>query len=269
MPRRFLLAWSLLFLGFAVHVNGCTALGYGVGSAIDGSLPPKLTPGQAAEVVLVKPGATVVIHYADSSRVAGRYRGLDPSADSAYAARYSAWRATDPLSFRLPRIGATIRLASRDAFTRSTSGTFLGFGPRALLLAEPRRKPVTIPFEAVASIQSDSGEVIRGAQLLDVAGRVPVQTIALLESDGVVRPVDLQDEAIRGIEIGIPGHGYRTGLSMVGLLADASLVLALAFNGDAGCAANTTPSGYSMRTRVDPDTVWLLPAAPEALAAAD
>jgi len=300
VPRRFLFVWSAFALVISVQLSGCSVLGYVVGNELDKGRTVKLRRGEPVQVVRLEPGATLALHMADGSRVAGRYLGIDARPSAAYAERYAAWCDTASPGFRPPRIGEPIRIHGRakKLSSRDFGGAFAGFGPGTLYLVPHGGKAETIRMDDTRELVDSAGTKVDREQLLAVADRVPVQVIARLQlgkqdeaatrarggrpGDSLVVPargrvergVDLLDGSVVGIELGGPSKVYRTTLFAIGLLADASLIaFATADFGvdyDAsGCSGGSVSYTGVTPMRIVPATLWLLPEARALLAAAE
>jgi hypothetical protein len=201
---------------------GCSAVGYFVGSEMD-SKPITFRPATAAEVAASRPGEiSLVLELADSSRVEGIYQGLEARPESAYAARYAAWRESAGLAFVPPRLHETIDLRGWKWPTvqgpLKTRGAFLGFAP-GLVHLEHKGRPIAADLPMLERITCEDGHVIAGDALIAAADRLPKQTIAMLRDTSGSRRVDLEDPRITGVRIGPPPRTARWwGLALGGLV---------------------------------------------------
>jgi hypothetical protein len=274
MPKRFLVPWLVFALLVSVQINGCSLIGYGVGTLIDRMRDVKLRPGELTEVYRLDPGARVRLHRSDGTIVAGTYRGLLRVADASYHARYEAWRDTSTLPFRPPRIGEPIFVETRQArmLRAREYGTFLGFGPASVhWFSRHKRTPQAVALRSLRSLTDSSGTRISIAAITEVQDRLPIQAIALVEQDRVTNEVDLLEDTIAAVEFGGPNRGCRNAGLVIGFLADA-ILLAFAAAGDpspqtTSCEPTYIGPYYLQATPVGaiPDSAYLLPWARAAL----
>lgn len=175
-------------------------------------------------MVALGKGARVIVRRSDGTSVAGVYEGLVPTPDSAYVARYAAWRDTAQAGFRPPAIGTPVLILRADV-NRYAKRTFLGFGPHALHVTTTGEASDGIPFEKVKLVRFESTTVTRDS-LDRLASGVPVAAVARIRQGTTVHQIDLLDPRITGIEVAGPKRTRTKGL-IIGLFADV-LILAAA-----------------------------------------
>ena len=255
MPKRFLIAWTGFALLVSVEISGCSLIGFGVGSAIDATRGTRLRKGDRYQVFQLEPGSKLRIQLADGTTVAGTYRGLAAQADSNYARRYAAWCDTAALSFRPPRIGEMIRIESsggRSFSSRAPEGVFLGFGPKRVhYLPRGSRSATYEPMSHLRRILTKTSPSISRAAIDQLGDRLPVQSIAIVRQGPSEHRIDLLDERIVGLEWGEAHHGFRTAGLVIGLTADATVILLAAAlsssSSSTSCQPTYTGGGYYMR----------------------
>jgi hypothetical protein len=242
MPRRFLVVWTGFALLWSVHVTGCTVIGYGLGSAIDASRPIRMRDGSRGQLLALEPGARLRLRLADSTVVTGVYRGLTAELDSSYARRYEAWRESGTAPFRAPRLGERIGIDSQThALTaRPFKGAFLGFGPgRVHVLPAGSRRPTFQAFSRLRQLEDSTGAKVSGKALAQALDRLPIQAIAIIWDGKTERRVDLLDDRIAEVGVGLPHRGFRNAGLLVGVAGDATVIVLL---GAASTASSSSPT---------------------------
>jgi len=224
--RTLLAATSALLV---LPLAGCSLIGYTIGSEME-SNPRRMRPATAAEVATTRKGDTVILTMKDGTRLLARYDGLYPWPDSAYAARYAAWRAAARLDFRPPRLGEQVHVHGwawpSEWGPLDARGEFLGFAPGRLHV-ERRGKALAADLPMLGTLTGEDGRAIRGEQLLAVTD-LPLQAVAILTEEGVPRRVDLYGDSLAGAQLGPPrGSARKTGF-FAGLVIDVAAVVMIA-----------------------------------------
>jgi hypothetical protein len=273
MRKRFLFVWSGFALLLSLEISGCSLIGYGIGSAIDAGRVGRTRPGDRSLILKLEPGSKLMIRRADGSTVAGTYHGLLETPDSDYAKGYAAWRDTATLAFRPPQIGEPIRIVRKESNSmagKTVRATFLGFGPKRVHYRPRGKKTYSLPFARIGRIVDSSGNSISRTDLEQASERLPVQMIAMVQSrNGGERQLDLLDDRIVEFRFAVKRHTFRTTGLVVGALADATLILAVAAlssysNSSSSCQPTYTGGSYYMDagpTLLEsiPDSMYVLP----------
>ena len=116
----------LLGIGAIFGYSGCTAIGYGIGAAIDSSKPDSYDtiPGWRAESI--ERGKHITLTKRNGEELKGEYLGLDTVAASQYAQWYDESREKYDKDFLLPALGDSITYTFLDR-AKEYKGEFLGF----------------------------------------------------------------------------------------------------------------------------------------------
>jgi hypothetical protein len=156
--------------GLIVSQSACTAIGYGIGSAIDSGSRQRLAPESFAPDT-IEPGKTLKLRLRDGGVVEGKYLGLEPLPAEEYAARYAWTREQHLVNVPLPELGDTVTLCM--TWGGELDAEFLGFDLYKVLvrkLGEPGPESVR------------PGDI----DMLRVRGNAAIggETLALLLSEG-------------------------------------------------------------------------------------
>lgn len=255
MRRRFVAVWSVLFVCFAIHVEGCTVLGYGVGSSIDSQRSKTLHPTEVASVVTIHTGARIAFQMSDGRTVSGTYEGLAIAPIPEYERHYAAWHDTTVSRLLAPAIGEPVVIRRKS---ESIHGTFLGFGPRRIhYRSKSMRALAYAGFDDIRWMADSSGSRITDSTLRSLAN-LPVQGIARVQDKKTEHAVNLLDGSVQSVSASHRHHGGRTWGTLIGLSADAGLLIAaIVTASSAGCSGAAVSYGtqYSFHP-VSMDTIF-------------
>ncbi len=122
-----------LSAGAISQLNGCTLVGYMIGSTADKSGPSHVVDVSPPTAQTIKPGTVVHVVLRDGSRLRGRYAGTQPVRREKYSERYAESRARQHKIAVLPPLGEPIivTLTTDDRL----QGEFLGFDYQRLVAA--------------------------------------------------------------------------------------------------------------------------------------
>jgi hypothetical protein len=240
MGRRVIITLSIALLSlFAIQIEGCTVIGYGIGSSIDARSSSVVRPAEISQVITIEPGAKIVFHLSDSSTVSGTYRGLAVLPTPEYEGLYEVWRESAVLGVRPPRLHETISIRRR---AETIKATFLGFGPRRVHYRSKSMKTLGwAGFDELLWIADSSGTRISDTTLIAAADRLPVHAVARVQEGKTERTVDLLDGSVLSVSAGHYHRGARTAGTIIGLTIDAGLIVAAAVavsGSQAGCSSS-------------------------------
>jgi hypothetical protein len=115
---------SLLVVAAIFGINGCSIIGFTIGTISDASKPDTLTvPGWKMELIEV--GRPISILLEDGSWVSGRFAGMVRVPEADYATRYSAFRRQKTGQFLLPALGDNVAITLQNGVQGERE--FLGF----------------------------------------------------------------------------------------------------------------------------------------------
>jgi hypothetical protein len=282
-PVRGVLVLALLavLLPMMVGTTACSVVGWGIGTALTRHSPPRVVP--AGEAFELRPGTRMGVRLTDSTAMRGTFTGRIRLEQPVYAARFRAWRAQTGIALAL---GEGVEVTFRDR--RSVRARFAGFAHRAVLLARSDGNGFDEVRESAVEWFGFGDSVgWTGDQLAEADSRGALPTIEAIlfrrapatagddwyntgqsmwtqaerHTPGSI-PIPWDD--LEAIEIEGPRH-VRTALFLVGLAADAAIVVAsqptIAIS-SAGCAyqSNTRYKGVGQpavaRTTLAYDTHW-------------
>jgi hypothetical protein len=276
-----LLAGLAVLLPMAVGTTACSVVGWGVGTALTRHSPPRVVP--AGEAFELRPGTRMGVRLTDSTAMRGTFTGRIRLEQPVYAARFRAWRAQSGIALAL---GEGVEVTFRDR--RSVRARFAGFAHRAVLLARSDGNGFDEVRESTVEWFGFGDSVgWTGDQLAEADSRGALPTIeailfrrapASAGSDwyntgqsmwtqperSTPGSITIAWDDLEAVEIEGPRH-VRTALFLVGLAADAAIVVAsqptIAIS-SGGCAYESN-SRYKMvdqpvvaRTTLPYDTHW-------------
>lgn len=231
---------ALLGATFSIHVTGCSLVGL-AGGALWDARRPRIALVPTGRVEKFHRGDRLVLILADSSRVAGVYRGAAELDRGDYRRRYAAWRAAEPRASVLPEIGERVRRS------RWGSGSVVGFVHRGVLI-ERRGETRVVPVTPEGTLtRADGAEVeLAAIDRMMTEGVVPLLTALRIDTGAGEERVPL--DRVVMVQAPTHPHGARTGF-LIGLVADAIVVGSFAssyrgaFDGS-GCASSGFGTGY-------------------------
>lgn len=249
MHRRLLRAGIVLP---ALALCGCTAIGYGIGKAIEKGAA-KTRPIQQKDLITLGPGEPLELQLWDGTKTSGVFRGLPWTPAAIYAAAYDVARAGPAPG--LPRLGpgATLVKTSR----KSVRGEYVGLGPGFVAFSPAGGRLEAFDLEQLLALTDASGGRIESDQvrLLLEQRKVPlVSAIALEQPDGK-KLVDSGDVA-SVTRLGRHSEATRTG-TMVGAVLDVATVTLVVIAATSMSSGNSCPLVDSFD-----GTAWRLDAEP-------
>lgn len=198
---------SLIILGIIIllSINGCTAIGYGIGHAIDNR-------GRRTnvEVANLDKDTKATITKRDGTQLKGFYQGLDTISDSEYSYAYSLARSSKPGKVALPGIGDSVIVYYRNCLPVSGKFYKIGYkyspkfishpvsGAQHLCLSAGSFSDNTLQefeLDEIEKIEFDGSKPIKGSKLasLALAGKIPISNSVLLNSNDSRTAIPLQD----------------------------------------------------------------------------
>lgn len=223
----------LALLVAGVPLGGCTAIGFGIGAAIDISAKDKTR----CVVAHVQPGTPLTLHMRDGSRRPGRFRALIEPDSASHASRHREWADTAASPGLLPAPGARVTLSGRSP---AFSGSFHGLSPAGARVRPDGVATVrTVRFRDFESLTVLEGQAHASGylEMMVQRGMVPTGTevellldarsgsLTSLDQDGPSRRVAWDDVA--SVDAPAPSTGKWYGL-VLGLTADILTLVAVA-----------------------------------------
>lgn len=234
MPRSRLFG-ALILLALNSALSSCTLVGYGLGSAIDGSSkrtfgPEVFTPEGAARDTL-KQGTKLTLNLRDGEVVEGKYLGVALLPAEDYSQVYAGARERYELQAALPEPGDTVTLALVSG--RVLKGEFLGFeGPNWVIFK--RETPWRVAATDVVEM-TDGGDCrVSGEELVRLLSSGAAPTMSGLALEVAVREPGRRREERRLIPLDSilsASHkptGGRTTLMLIGLAVDVATIVTFA-----------------------------------------
>jgi hypothetical protein len=105
---------SVALTSFLFLIDGCTVIGFGVGSFID-SRAKQITLDPLKDLDSLEIGKNIMVQLKDGDAVKGEYRGIRTIDDDAYPNRYAEIRKQNPENLNLPAIGDTLTIYMKPA----------------------------------------------------------------------------------------------------------------------------------------------------------
>ena len=209
--RRLLRVWlAVLVLVAPIQIEGCSsALQESNGTAFVDTHPRLPVDPWDFEKVPIGAPITITMH-GGGARRSGRFEGFEQASDSAYAARYAAWRAQAPLGTGF-RLGATVHWTTPGG---GDDATFAGYDLYSVrLIVPPDTVPHVLPARDLFGLRGPDNTMVSGAALgaLFDAGLLPVKTRLRLRRAGHVDRIDLEQVA----SIRVNGIPTAVGLAVV------------------------------------------------------
>ncbi len=204
-------------LAMALVAAGCTAIGFGIGAAIDNShKSPDTVEGW--QILRIEKGTRVTVFLRDGSEVQGTFSGVSFDAKE-YAQRYEEYqRQADGVA--LPPLGDTIAVSNPKGKTKA--GRFEGFEFASMSLRpEGNASPVDVPFDKVSAVSFAGREPLTGGQLQALSGRGALPQRNRMAVGGDLIPIEL----VNRVEVPHRGHAKIIG-ALIGLAVDAVVIVA-------------------------------------------
>lgn len=257
MHRRLLRAGIVLP---ALALCGCTAIGYGIGKAIEKDAA-KTRPIQQKDLITLGHGEPLQLQLWDGTKTSGVFRGLQWTPAATYAAAYDVARAGPAPG--LPRLGpgATLVKTSR----KSVRGEYVGLGPGFVAFSPVGGRLEAFDVEQLLALTDASGGRIESQQvrLLLEQRKVPLVTAIALEQPGGRKLVDSGDVA-SVTRLGRHSEATKTG-TIVGAVLDVAavtlVVIAAASMSSGWDSSDSTTTSCPLVDSFD-GTAWRLDAEP-------
>lgn len=192
-----------------IQMNGCSIVGFGIGSIIDakkadtGTISPE-------EVKVIQPGSKIVITLRDGTEIGGRYRGIEELSPQAYGRRYTKRREEWGSEIYLPAIGDTITIITESG--RQCVGEFLGFDHKiACVKLLDRSGSTSTNLNIIETIEDDRGNVVSGLRLKQFVfdGKIPFQSAIAIDATWTKTLIALDE--VHQIQIPVKKRGGELG----------------------------------------------------------
>jgi len=231
---RHSLAWTA-GVALALSASGCTAVGFGIGLAIDSSMKDR-TRSVVSHLPL---GTSVTLHLRDGSHIRGWFRGLVEPDRASYLQRFRAWSDTSDAAQLIPAPGQHASLTSASG---RVDGVFHGLSPAGVRIERDGSGVTTcVRFRKFEALVEDGGQS-RASGLLEAvvqAGTVPTGTSVQVQEE--VHPLSIADYAQDGpihtvpwddvvrVDAPTPARGKIIGV-VVGFLFDLAILTLVALS---------------------------------------
>lgn len=116
----------LLFVIAEFLLSSCSVIGLGIGAAVDGSKPKRVSIG-ANEVNKIDNKSNVTIHKKDGTQLYGKYAGISQVSQQDYAIEYKKFKEQNKEYQFLPEPGDSIKINYTETHFE-VNGLFMGFG---------------------------------------------------------------------------------------------------------------------------------------------
>lgn len=210
-------AEALVILIAATHLSGCTVAGLMIGGIQDVGSPTDYSSHPADRIKDLTRGYEVRLVLEDGQRLKGKYKGLVPASDAAYAEHYAQARQQAPIP--LPALGERITVATPDA---ELVGEWQGFDYDHLSLAI-RGERNEIALAQVTGVTTRGGPVISGAEVREQIARRAVPLISEVSIATRDSALTVPLERVRALETPAPKRRWLKG-ALIGLAMDAVVV---------------------------------------------
>ena len=233
-------------LALSVLLSGCSAVGLGVGAAIDKAQSDRKVV-EGWKVGTIKPGRWATVCLSDGSQVAGIFENLADLPEAEYADTYSRMRAEQADAVALPAIGDTLVIAYRKG--RAAKYEFRGFGYRytrsaGIVSLKKKKFPAAryqyLSAHSIAESKLEefylddlqqttarNGNVVEGFQIRKLAneGKIPLKSAIALRTPGGKNFISI--ERIRTLQVSRKKNAKWIGLAL-GLAVDVVCVIHMA-----------------------------------------
>jgi hypothetical protein len=263
-PRSILalLAIAVIAGVFTIQITSCTVLGFGIGAIVDANRHTRYDPTVPTRVITVKRGTDIQIRLDDNSIASGRFDGWTLVGDSAYTARYAAWRERHTGALRPPALGDTVTLsatpaeqpernhesditgepAPADPFA-AREAVFGGWAPYSVMIALRGKPFVAQPFAEINTLAHVRGDPVPRDSIrawLAEEPPPPMRIAIKIHAHGETR--EFPAERVTLIAIGAPKNGKTVG-ALVGLGVDLTLFIAAGIEAQSSGCNGATYSG--------------------------
>ena len=222
-------------LATTLPLSGCTAIGFGIGAAMDTAAKDRTR----CVVAHVRPGTILTLHMRDGSRLPGRFRELIEPDSASYANRHREWADTAASPGLVPAQGARVTLSGHSL---TLAGTFQGLSPAGVrVLPDSAATVRTVGFHDFESLTALEGQShpSKHLEVMVQTGMVPTGTVVdlLLEvRSSSLTMFDLKgpgrevawDDVVR-VDAPAPSSGKVLGL-VLGLTIDILSMVAYAWS---------------------------------------
>jgi hypothetical protein len=233
----------LLVLGAIFGYSGCTAIGYGIGSAIDSHKQDYDTiPGWRAAGV--ERGKNIALTTRNGEELKGEYLGLDTVTTSQYARWYNDNREKYQKEVPLPALGDSIIFSILKP-AREYKGEFLGFDNQCIcvrLLGAFRKYNMNY----LERISDKNGNLIELQKLKNLSseGKIPALSAVMVRTAVMVKTnvdtIRVPTATVSQIEIPSDKNAKWIGL-VIGAVVDVAIVAVSNMNRDGNWNWNLVP----------------------------
>ncbi|PWB70528.1 hypothetical protein C3F09_08995 [candidate division GN15 bacterium] len=241
-----------------LQLAGCSAIGYGLGSAIDGRQGAKGEIPES-EWTSVSPGRSVQVYRDSGLFISGSFHGSSITYGTDYKKRYGDWQNADSTRHGIPAPGDSVILSFEKGgelagqligYDKKYSGSVQSHSGRPadrrlapmsrgtpeaeLLIRNPNSSaPLQIPAKSLSSITGASGVDLSGSTLTElvVNQRMPIVSALVISSDSRVWEIPI-DRTRSVVVTSEKGKAKWVGLG-IGAACDVVLIVAIIAWGDA------------------------------------
>jgi hypothetical protein len=213
----------------ALGVSGCTAVGFGLGAAVDSAVKDK----SRTLVTHAPRGQQITLHMRNGTSFKCKMLWLEEPDAATYAARHAEWQGSVPDSGLIPRPGEHVKLSGGH---RSIEGSFQGLAPAGVRIADsPTATAALVPFDHFKTLVDERGRPSTSHVLAEhvLMGRVPTGTRVTFTRVDVsgATPVGMNSDGTGSVPWddvmrvdGPAGRTWKTGGAMVGFVVDIMLL---------------------------------------------
>lgn len=217
--RRFAALTGLMAMLVFTNTGCFTLMGAGIGGAVDANKPDRFLESPGWQVDNLKLGTPITLSLQDSSRLSGKFAGVEQQSAEVYAQHYAAWQA-QPAGAALPTFGDSITMI-RSSGKKSVYG-FQGFDyregqPRILAQRSGRPGLETVELKKENQMVDSRGTALTVDEINRrfLKGQLPLRSaIMLIQQDTTRVAID------RVVSITRPfrKQGARTGAKIGGTI---------------------------------------------------
>lgn len=223
---RFVVNAALLFFCVA-SICGCSLIGFGIGSAIDGG-KADIDTLQVDVATTLDDGDKIRIVLSDSTVIEGVYKSTGHSDSIQYARRYEAFLESWKGEASFPKLGETLFLHTKSGRLPSEY-SFRGFGMQTLNLnvkAADTLAVVLFPLSRLTALENEQGTMLdlSTLQRMNKAGQLPRDVSLHVATNQNFSQVPVDD--ILYVEKENTKNAKWTG-GAIGLLIDVALAVAI------------------------------------------
>jgi hypothetical protein len=234
--RQFLIATLAIITALLLLQCGCSAVGAGVGSAIDAHKPDSVIM-QGYRLSTIKQGSPLTVTLTNGSQITGTFDGGMAASAEWIDTLYMRARLNDPGCAILPALGDTVEFIHRSGLIRgqiknvvyrrreSDCDFYFGFAP--VDSSEERE----FCLRHLLAVRGSDGGLLRSGDIANAIAQshtfVPYSLIEMVTNEGIqLMPLD----HIARVAAPSQKHARRNGL-IVGAVIDVCMILAF-FTGD-------------------------------------